>query len=148
MPSLDINQLFYEFLWYTLFQYSSILNMNCCSFCCPGRGILFFFFFFFFFLMVISMAAEIFSCSDSCHWLEQDCNPFILQTIRLYNGLTFDLLDIINVTDIYGWYTLTYLTFHPSKVSYYVVMFLIMFKMFLVTFSKILFTCNSNLKKL
>ena len=42
-------------------------------------------------------------------------NP--LQTIRLVNGDTYELVGVVNTKDIYGWHTLTYLTFYPHQVS-------------------------------
>ena len=36
------------------------------------------------------------------------------QTIRLTDGESFQLLKILNTTDIHGWYTLTYLAFDPG----------------------------------
>lgn len=37
------------------------------------------------------------------------------QTIRLYDGDTFDLIRIVNTHDIYGWHTLTYLCINTNK---------------------------------
>ena len=44
------------------------------------------------------------------------CVSLLLQTVRLYDGESYALLDIVNSKDIYGWHTLTYLTFFHVKV--------------------------------
>lgn len=39
------------------------------------------------------------------------------RTVRLTNGESYQLMRVLNTMDIYGWYTLTYLSFHPAKHS-------------------------------
>ncbi len=41
---------------------------------------------------------------------------YIIQTVRLSDGESYQLLRVLNTMEIYGWHTLTYLTFHPAKV--------------------------------
>ena len=44
--------------------------------------------------------------------------PFLLKTIRLYQSNpdeSFNLLFVMDTKSIYGWHTLTYLSFNPNS---------------------------------
>lgn len=37
------------------------------------------------------------------------------RTVRIYDGVTFDLLHVVNTYDVYGWHTLTYMCLCRTK---------------------------------
>ena len=39
-----------------------------------------------------------------------------LQSVRLMNGETYELLAVVTTEDVYGWHTITYLALYPNKV--------------------------------
>ena len=41
----------------------------------------------------------------------------VLQTIRVIDGTSFNIIHIFSTHDLYGWHTLTYLALHPSEPS-------------------------------
>ena len=42
------------------------------------------------------------------------------QTIRIYDGESFELIKVLNTHDIYGWHTLTYMEIDNSRDALYV----------------------------
>ena len=42
---------------------------------------------------------------------------FVIQTVRVTCGETFELIRILDTKDIYGWHTLTYLAFQQTQDS-------------------------------
>ena len=42
------------------------------------------------------------------------------QTVRIYDGKSFELLKVVNTHDIYGWHTLTYLAIDTCRDVLYV----------------------------
>ena len=52
---------------------------------------------------------------DEFFWFHQTV-CYCVQTVRLTDGGSYQLLRVLNTMDIYGWHTLTYLTFCPVKV--------------------------------
>ena len=59
-------------------------------------------------------------------WRQLLCGRDILatcaddQTVRIYDGESFELVKIVNTYDIYGWHTLTYMTIDNCRDVLYV----------------------------
>lgn len=54
-------------------------------------------------------------------WKILPCGKTILatcaddQTVRVYHGKSFELLNVLNTHDIYGWHTLTYMSIDDKR---------------------------------